>query len=377
MVFLFWLVVALIVTHYFLLPVTLFLLAKLIPKIHEPGRNQPTVDLIIAAYNEARVIEKKLRNCGELSYPPERIEVMVVSDGSTDETPKIVERMGGAKSLFESPRQGKSNALNRAVASTEAEILLFSDANTFYRPDSVGFLMRHFSDPQVGGVSGLKKILQKAGRASARGDQTYWSLESMIKEWQSSVGSVSTADGEIFAMRRSLWRPLDPAVINDDMALTLAIIQQGKRVLYEPAAVSEEDASITLWEDFHVKARMVAGGYQFFLNLWKTEGALPTPFLIQILLHKFLRYAMPILLIALLVSNLFLLREPIYFAALLMQITFYACAMLGALLRAVGLSPILFYLPLYYCVVNAAALMGLLFFLRRTALTNIWSKANR
>ena len=376
MFFLFWMAAGLMVAHYWALPLYLWTAATLFPRRTETGRAWPTVALVIAAYNEAKVIERKLKNCKELSYPSDKFEVIVVSDGSTDETPQIVERIGGARSLFQKERKGKADALNRAVASTQADVVVFSDANTFYNVDAIVRLVQHFADPRVGGVSGLKRIQQKRARASARGDQTYWNLESLIKIWESAIGSVSTGDGEIFAIRRGLFKPLDSAIINDDMAITLEIVSRGYRVLYEPEAISEEEASITLREDFNVKARMVAGGYQFFSRLLN-NSSVSSGFRIQLFIHKFLRYFMPVLLITLFIANLFLLRTSFYWMALLMQVTVYFSAMIGVIFTLFKISPSLFYLPLYYCVVNAAALKGLVYFLRRIPVTVVWTKANR
>ena len=338
----------------------------------------PSVSLVVAAYNEEKVIDAKLKNCFELDYPEDKLEVIIVSDGSTDRTPQIVEnyRGRGVIGLFDAPRKGKTAALNRGVARAKGEIVLFSDANSIYEPQAVKLLVRNFQDPSVGGVCGRKRIIGNRKRESSRGDSLFWDFESWIKIQQSRIGSITTGDGEIFAVRRTLYQEIPPEVINDDTAITLNILQKGYRVIYEPEAVSNEEASLVLEDDFKVKARMVAGGYQTLALYSDVIFSRLNFFALQFLSHKVLRWSMPMLLIPLYVVNLFLL-EGIFLYSIAGQSVFYLAGGIGYTLKRSGRSPGVFYLPLYYCSMNAAALVGFFYFMTKRAGTHIWKKAKR
>jgi cellulose synthase/poly-beta-1,6-N-acetylglucosamine synthase-like glycosyltransferase len=381
-VILFWFLVALLALHFFLFPLCLFLLSRFRAEPSDQESPYPTVSLIIAAYNEERVIAKKLKNSLALEYASENLEIIVVSDGSTDNTPRIVEafREKGVTNLFVPQRQGKAAAINRAVGQARGEILLLSDANCFYDAQAVRSLARHFSNSEVGGVTGRKSIRKQEERESSRGDGAFWKVESCVKSWESRIGSVPTADGEIFALRRSVFVPLPEDTINDDTFLTFQIVRRGLRVIYEPAAVSEEFASQTLADDFRVKARMVCGGMQ---TLKRNARFLFPPrsfFAFQFLVHKGLRHFMPLLLVGLFFTNIGLVAlggETIYRLALAAQGAFYTVALAGAAWPKRDFIPSALYFPLYFCAMNTAALVGIGYYLRQAPLMAIWKKASR
>jgi poly-beta-1,6-N-acetyl-D-glucosamine synthase len=374
----FLILVFLILYHYLLFPGITFLWAAVAEKRFQKGPLLPSLTLVVAAYNEEKIVDAKLKNCFELDYPRDKLEVIIVSDGSTDRTPQIVEnyRERGVIGLFEAPRKGKTAALNRGVARARGEIVLFSDANSIFEPQAVKLLVRNFHDPSVGGVSGRKRIIENRKRESSRGDSLFWDFESRIKVQQSRIGSIPTGDGEIFAIRRALYKEISPEVINDDTAVTLNILQKGHRVIYEPEAVSNEEASLVLEDDFKVKARMVAGGYQTLSLYSDLLFSRLNFFTLQFLSHKLLRWSMPMLLILLYAVNLFLL-EGIFLYAIAGQSMFYLAGGIGYALKRSGRSPGVFYLPLYYCSMNAAALVGFFYFLTKRTGTHIWKKAKR
>lgn len=375
---------ALLLYNYLLYPAGIMALARL--RGSESARREetagddalPSVTLVIAAYNEERVIEAKIRNSLELDYPRERLHVMVVSDGSTDSTPRIAERFRstGVQSLHQPERRGKTAALNRAVDAATSEIVVFSDANNMFEKDAIRELVKHFSDPRVGGVCGLKQIYDAPQRESSQGDSLYWKYESAIKEAESRLGSITTADGEIFAMRRGLYEPVDERVINDDAELTLLLVRKGYQVLYERRARSREHASIRIEDDFHVKVRMVSGGFQ---TVARHRAFLLPPrtwFGAGFISHKLLRWLAPVFMILIAVSSALLVSRPFFFVMVLLQGGFYALALAGWLARhGIGRHPV-FYVPFYLCAMNLAALYGLWRFLARTQSTQ-WRKAER
>jgi cellulose synthase/poly-beta-1,6-N-acetylglucosamine synthase-like glycosyltransferase len=352
-------------------------LARLRPRPVRQGQDLPIVSVIISAYNEAKVIEAKLANTLELDYPREKLQIMVLSDGSTDATPNLVAgfRPRGVEGRHSQSRRGKTAALNDAVPGARGEIILFSDANTMYNAQAVRSLVRNFSDPTVGAVSGVKSILAQEDRPGSRGEGLYWRFESWLKEQESRVGSIATGDGEIFALRRSLFRPQAESTIHDDLALSLEVLRQGHRVVYEPEARSFEPASRSLIDEFRIKMRMAAGGLQIVQRFWR--GLLPPRdlFTWEFFSHKILRWVLGILLVLVLISSALL--DGLFFRwAFGLQMCFYAAAGAGLALWKWKGTAGPFYLPFYFCLVNAACLTGVLQFVAGKHSAS-WKKAER
>ena len=374
----FWVSAALLVYHYALYPALVIACARLARRPVTFLETWPRVSFIIAAYNEERVIADKLRNTIALDYPKDRLEIIVVSDGSNDATESIVCSFApqGVISLHQGRRGGKTAALNRSVKRAIGDILVFSDANNDFAPDAISKLVRHFGDPRVGGVCGAKRIKPDANRQSSLGDGLYWRYESAVKFAESRLGTITNADGEIFAVRRDLYSTIPEHIINDDAQITLDLVKQGYRVRYEPEARSYELASIHIRDDFQVKVRMVAGGYQTLVANAFTLFPLRSWFAWAFFSHKTLRWLAPLFLILMLVTSAALSPEPLYLAAFLAQLGFYGLALVGHRRIGQGTLPIAIYVPFYFTSMNLAALWGLLRFLRRRQ-TVQWSKAQR
>ncbi len=377
----FWLSVIAVGYSYFGYPFLVYGISRFYRRNHnfsEEDSGFPTVSLIIAAYNEARVIEVKILNSLALDYPHEKLEIIVVSDGASDDTPKIVRHYAGEGviSLHQPERQGKTAALNRGVSLSRGEILVFSDANTHYNREAIRKLVRHFADPVVGGVCGRKDIFPEEDRQSSVGDSFYWKYESFLKELESSIGSITGADGEIFSMRRSLYKAIDESVINDDAEITFGIVGAGYRVLYDTEAISQESASITLKDDFYVKVRMVAGGFQTVSRHWHFLLFSFQPFALQFISHKVVRWLVPMFLIVAFITNVFLADLPAYGFLFISQCVFYAGAAVGYWRIRLGRKAAMLYIPLYFTVMNLAALVGLCRFLAGQQSTS-WRKAQR
>lgn len=378
MKFIFWIFFIIIVYHYFLFPLLIIILSlfkrdKIIKKEHFPS-----VSLIIAAYNEERVIGEKISNSLDLDYPEDSLQIIVVSDGSSDSTQNIVlqNEHKGITSIHSVERKGKTAALNHAIKHAKGEIIVFSDANSMYEKNAIKMLVRCFSDISVGGVCGRKSILKNLDRDSSKGDSLFWTIESRLKTLQSNIGSISNADGEIFAIRKDLYEEIPDHFINDDQLITLNIVKNKFRVIYEPEAISYEEASISFKDDFRVKARMVAGGYQFIFSFIDFFFPPNTFFKFQFLSHKLMRYMMPFFLFFILSANLFVL-DGFYLFFLLLQLLFYLFALSGFLFHRLNRKVIFFYIPFYYCTMNIASIVGLYYFLLNKATTSIWTKATR
>ncbi len=372
---LFWISVALTAYTYFLFPALVHLLARLWPRPVRKRDITPQVSLIIAAYNEEKVIREKLRNTLALDYPREQLEILVAAHGSTDATVAIAREFEaeGVRVLHRAEREGKTAALNRAVAEASGEILMFSDANTVYPADCLRKLVRNFADPEVGGVSGRKLVLEDAQREASAGETAYWSYEASFKAAESLCGSIATADGEIFAMRRSLFSAMPPTIVHDDMFLSLTIVRSGRRLVYERDARSFEYASRSLADEFHLKARYSSAGYQI---LRAFRGLLLPPrswFAVQFLSHKLLRWLVPFFLLGSLIGS-GMAGGLFYGSVFWLQIAFYVAALLGSAARK--LTTGVLYFPLYFSAMNAAALYGFFRFVT-TGQTTLWRKADR
>ncbi|MGH3060093.1 MAG: glycosyltransferase, partial [Gaiellaceae bacterium] len=238
---LFWLGAGALAFTYVLFPLLVLLRAALRPRPHRLDDSTPQVTMVIAAHNEAATIGAKLENLLSLDYPPERLEVVIASDGSDDDTDDIVRAYAGRGVRLLTPgRVGKADALNAAVAASGGEILVFSDANSMYAPDALRALVRPFADPAVGGVAGDQRYLSSDGAdAIASGEQHYWNLDRMLKQAESRAGNAISATGAIYAVRRSLFRPVAPAV-TDDFYISTGVIAAGYRLVFAPDAVAYE-----------------------------------------------------------------------------------------------------------------------------------------
>lgn len=331
-----------------------------------PAESVPSVSMVIAAYNEEAIIERKLQNTLVLSYPRDRLEMIVASDGSDDRTDEIVARYADRGILLHrSPvRLGKLPTISRALARARGDIVVFSDANAMYEPDALMRLVEPFQDERVGCVCGKLVYVNGAGTSISDGERLYWNYESRLKQLESRFNSLIGANGAIYAIRRSAYVPLD-LDISDDYGIPLAVYAKGYRVVYQPSAVSREEAPVSIREEFRQKRRWVSQQLTTITRLWPLLRSLHDPKLyFQVISHKLLRTAVPFLLIGLFLSNV-MLDGPVARALLWGQAGFYGLAVCGALLYRRGVRIKIFTIPLYFCTVNAAAAVGIFQFLRK------------
>jgi len=385
MAILFWFLCVLIIYHYFLYPAILILMAKSLkkkytaPEIEELKEDElPTVSFIVAAYNEETVIKEKILNTLQLNYPKDKLEIIVASHGSNDNTEQLVKSFSkdGVVSLHSDKREGKTAALNYAVDAAKGDVVVFSDANNMFSLDSIKYLVRHFKNPEVGGVCGLKCIADDVNRQSSEGDGLYWKYESAIKLAESQCKTITNADGEIFSLRRNLYVNMDTRIINDDQEITFNLINQGYRIIYETKATSSELASIDLIDDYHVKVRMVAGSYQT-LERYFWQVFFPTSvFAWMFFSHKVLRWTMPLLLIGFFIASIFYTESIIANVFLYLQIAFYVMALLGFLLMKQVHKIKILYIPLYFTLMNVAVAHGFIRYINKSQTGN-WRKAER
>lgn len=350
-------------------PVLMLGLGKLLaPRPLIKADIQPTVALIISCYNEAEVIDQKLRNSLALNYPSDRLQILVVSDGSTDATDEIVTRYShaGVKLLRVEGRLGKTAGLNRAMEAVDSEIVVFSDANAMYHPDAIRRLVRSFADPSVGYVVGAALYTDATSNGSARSESAYWSLEIRLKMIESGLGFVVGGDGALYGIRQALWQPLAPEDIND-FVNPLQIVAKGYRGVFEPEAICYESTAGGFREEARRKRRIVN---RSFLGLWKVREVLNPfaygAFSLALVSHKLLRWLCPIFLLAAVFGSVALaLQGNTLFALVTVGIAALGTlALVGRYLEAWGKHVIATALPFYFVIVNWNAMLGVLDALR-------------
>jgi cellulose synthase/poly-beta-1,6-N-acetylglucosamine synthase-like glycosyltransferase len=355
-------------------PLTLALAGLLFRRPRQLTDCEPTVTLIIAAHNEEACIASKLENTLALDYPRGRLEIIVASDGSTDRTADIVRSYADRGIVLrEFPRVGKTGMQNQVARSANGEILVFSDANAAYRPDAIRKLVRNFVDPAVACASG--QLIYESRQASAGdGEQSYWNYEKFLKRCESDLSSLIGANGSIYAVRRTDYVEIDSDLISD-LVEPLALVRSGKRVVYEPDAISVEEASSNYAVEFKRKVRILTRSINGLLHM----RALFNPFRygifsLQLVVHKLLRYLVPVFLATSLTSLLALAVLGQYRAVLLAVALALTAAMLvgkGILPRWSNPAVRACHLLYYYLMVNYALVPAWINIFRRTRVT-VW-----
>jgi cellulose synthase/poly-beta-1,6-N-acetylglucosamine synthase-like glycosyltransferase len=373
---LFWACVLLVVHTYFLYPLLLVVASAAVQTWRDlrylrprqarrqlPQEPLPAVSVIIPAYNEERHLREKLQNLKALDYPSDRLEIVFVSDGSTDSTNEILRSAESdiVKVLYLPTRGGKSAALNQAVAGAHHEIIVFSDAATLFAADAVKKLVRHFGDPRVGVVCGALQF-----HASAESRQTegvYWSYESMIRLMESRLGVTLSGSGAIYALRRECFVPLAANILVEDLVVPMNARALGFRVLYDPEARATDFAASSVAGEFTRRVRIATGSFQVLGRLLRAPLDARTKF--AFLSHKVLRWIIPFLLIGMLLSSATLWQQPFYRALFLGQVLFYVWGAVGYLLRG-RVQRVRYMLLGYYLVaIHLAFLVGFVHFLFR------------
>ena len=354
---LFWTSVFLVVYPYFVYPALLALLRRVVPRPPRKAAIEPTVSVLVAAFNEEDVIAAKMENSLALDYPSDRIEVVVASDGSTDGTNRIASGYADGRRirLVAFPvNRGKLTAMNEVIPQLSGEIVVFSDASSMLTPDSVRVLVSNFADPTVGAVSGAYLVQNPGQSALGKQEDFYWRFETALKAAEGELNSTLGAHGALYAIRRELYPFPERGVINDDFVIPLRIVARGFRAVYEPGAVAVEEAHEM--EGFRRRVRITSGNIQQLGELPRLLVPLRLMPLFFFVSHKAMRLLVPLAMMTCLIANLFLLASPVYRALFVGQVVFYALALSGA---AFALRPRLLRLPYYFSMVNAAFLVAL------------------
>ena len=341
------------------------------------GENQPRVSLIISVHNEEKVIREKLQNALAQDYPKDKLEIIVASDDSTDNTHSIVGQFidSGIKLFVQEDRLGKTAALNMAVAKTRGDIIVFTDANSMYNTEAIRMMVENFADPAVGCVTGETRLLNPEKSAIGENEKSYYSYDTFLKKEESAIGSTVGADGAIFAVRKELYQPLDSSLIND-FVIPLQIVAKGYRVVYEPRAFLHEATATPLKGGFARRVRIINRALFGLFSVPQVLNPFKVGFFaVQVVSRKLLRWTAPLFLIAIFITNLCLLSSLFYKLTLGLQLGFYLLAIVYMLASGMAKHRFLNF-PYYFCHANAAALVALIKFFRRQRIV-VWEPLRR
>lgn len=342
---------------------------------------EPEVSLIVPCYNEAGVLEDKLKNCFNLDYPKHKLHIIFITDGSDDGTNEILSRYKDITVLHDNIRLGKSVAENRAMKFVTTPYVIFSDANTRLNTEAVREMVKHYQDEHVGAVAGEKRIVSKEkDSAPAAGEGFYWRYESRLKQLDSELHSVVGGAGELISFRSDLFQPLEEDTLLDDFVQSMRITLKGFRVVYEPNAYAEERASATVKEELKRKVRISAGAWQAMSRLGKAFNPFHNLIIVfSFISHKVLRWTLaPLSLIAIIPLNYYLHIKvgSVYSVLWYGQLVFYTFTILGWLLENNKMHIKLLFIPYYFFMTNWCMFVGFVRFIKGTQTVN-WERSTR
>lgn len=373
---LFWLCLAIVVYTYVGYGLILYLLVfikrlaiKAKPLADITDDCLPEVTLMVCAYNEEDIISEKMSNIHSLDYPADRLHLVWVTDGSTDNTNSILSAYPDVKIVFSPERRGKSAALKHGIKEVSTEIVMMTDANTMLNPGAVREIVRLMQTPKVGCVSGEKKVMAKSDSdEAAQGEGLYWKYESTLKRLDSELYSAMGAAGELCVIRRQLMTDIPDDTLLDDFVISMEIVRMGYKIAYTSKAFAMEYGSADLHEESKRKRRIAAGGLQSSWRLRSLMNPLRHPVVaFQFVSHRVLRWTItPVCLFALIPLNTILVLSGegiIYTIIWILQILFYASALAGMRISK------------YFVFMNLNVFRGMAYLLNNTSGT--WEKAKR
>ena len=342
----------------------------------------PDVTLMICAYNEAEVIEEKMNNIRSLNYPKDKLCVMWVTDGSTDDSNKMLLSYPEVHLVYSPERKGKAAAMQHGLKQNKAEYVIFTDANTMLNADAIREIVRQFMKKNVSCVSGEKRVAARhSGQATAEGEGIYWKYESTLKRWDSELYSAMGAAGELFAVRMSHYRPAPSNALLDDFMISMLILKDGHRIAYTKEAYATEYGSANTAEESKRKRRIAAGGLQSIWWLRSLLNPISHPKVaFQYVSHRVLRWSItPFALLSLIPLNLLLLFLDggiIYQVIFFFQFIFYLAAFIGHILKKTGHRNKLLYIPTYFLFMNLNVFLGIRYLITHNT-SGTWEKARR
>lgn len=347
-------------------PLFVYLFSLLFPKKIEKKHFEPTITILITAYNEEKSIREKLENTLKIEYPKEKLEILVASDGSSDKTDEIVKEFAekGVKLFHQAGRKGKTYTQNKALEIASGEIVLFSDATTDYQKNVLREVLPNFADEKIGCVAGKLIYVDKADSDVGKGAKSYWNYETFIKENESRACSLIGASGCLYAVRKSAYQPMYPEACSDFLICTV-VYRQGLRSIYEPNAVCFEETNQRTDKEMKMRIRVIS---QTYTDLWRNRDMM-NPFksgfyAIELISHKLFRYAVPIFLFLIFLSSAFLsFKSSLFLIIFALQIIFYTIAFFAWILEKTSVKIGVLAIPLYFVLTNFASIIGFYKFL--------------
>lgn len=384
----FWICLALVFYTYLGYGILLWVLIRLKrlfkgkpEKAQLPPENElPEVTLMICAYNEQDIVDIKMENTHQITYP--KLHVVWVTDGSNDTTNDHLAKYPDVQVIFSPERRGKTAALNHGLGEVTDELVVMTDANTMLNPESITEIVRCFMDPQVACVAGEKHVIARhEGQAAAEGEGLYWKYESTLKRWDGELYSAMGAAGELCAIRRSLYEPMPENALLDDFVMSLRMVDKGYKIAYTSDAYAMEYGSADLAEESKRKRRIAAGGLQSIWWLRDMMNPFRQPLVaFQLISHRVLRWSItPIALLLLIPLNVvlvFMKAGILYNIIWILQILFYLAAFLGYWLEKNGKKNKLLYIPYYFLFMNLNVFRGMAY-LKSHQNSGAWEKAKR
>lgn len=350
------------------------------------GKYEPDVTLFVTAFNEKNCVDEKIKNSLAMKYNKDKLHLIWVTDGSDDGTPEYIrEHYPDVEVYHENARRGKIAAMNRGSRFVKTPIVVFSDANTLLGQESVQRIVNLFADPNVGCVSGEKRIFKKeSDNAAGAGEGIYWKYESTLKRWDAELYSVVGAAGELFAVRTELFEEVEPDTLLDDFVVSLRIAMKGLKIQYDPEAYAIEDSSANVKEELKRKIRIAAGGIQSVIRLKPLLNPFKYGILsFQYISHRVLRWTLaPVSLSLILIFN-FILAWNVNFSInglftiiLGLELLFYLLAITGWILENRNIKVKFLYIPYYFFIMNYAVYRGFFRFIKGKQSVN-WERAKR
>jgi cellulose synthase/poly-beta-1,6-N-acetylglucosamine synthase-like glycosyltransferase len=368
--------------------ILVYLLTGLKKLFYSPERQKEPVapvpvTLIVTAYNEGKILAEKIRNTLAIDYPADQLQLIFITDGSTDGSEKILQQYPSIQLLHQAERRGKYAAIKRAMRLVQTPVVVFSDANTMLNAACIRKLAAHYTNERIGGVAGEKKI-QRNSTVSAVGEAEglYWRYESGMKKLDARFNTVTGAAGELFSIRTALFKELDDELILDDFVISMQICLDGYKIAYEPGAFATELPSSSLAEEEKRKTRISAGAYQSIRYLKACLNPFKHPLLsFQYISRRLLRWVFcPFLLLLLLAANLYIVIDQpsvvFYSWMLAAQLLFYVLAAAGWILVRSGKSAGLFTIPFYFVFMNYCLVKGFVKFVKGKQ-SVLWEKSLR
>jgi len=387
----FWILLSLIFYTYLGYTILLFLLVGIKKLFTKKSKDiyeiidLPEITLLIAAFNEKDVIERKMKNTYELDYPKDKIKILWITDGSEDGTPDILNsKFIDIQVLHQQKRDGKTAALNRAMAFVKTPYVIFCDANAMLHPQSAKNIIKQFNSPRIGCVAGEKRISSEfVAQVSGTGEGSYWKYESLIKKLESDFNTTLGAAGELYAIRTDLFEKIDEDIIIDDFVNSLNMARKGYLIKYTPNAYASESPSFNITEELKRKVRIASGGFQTIVRIPSMFNFFRYGFLsIEYISHKVLRWSVvPFAIPMFFIINLVLCLEQswqfdLYNNFFFAQLLFYFMVFIGYFLGKRWKYFRILYLPYYMIIMNFAQIVGFIRFIRGKH-SVVWIKARR